>query len=132
MLSTLLMVVFTQLPMQGISENTLNIRAIAQPEVVVKTVEIPVVKTVEVVKKIYVYTDKFGVEHEGANKAAVYNEVYLENQKPFQMKDVEGRIWQHQDKAVLEKWINDRNYVIQMNKNIGPQAFIPLNCTPVA
>lgn len=74
---------------------------------IIKTVEVPVVK--EVVKKIYVYIDKFGVEHEGQNKAALFNEVYLENQKPFRLKDSSGRTWEHQDRTVLEKFIADQN-----------------------
>lgn len=121
MIAALIMMVCTQLPMDGIIADA-NKPPIPAIKMVIK--EVPVEKRVEVIKRIYVYTDKFGVEHEGQNKAAVYNEVYLENQKPFQLKDLEGRLWEHQDKAVLDKFIQNRNYTIEVNKHPSFQTIL--------
>lgn len=69
----------------------------------------PAVITTVVTKKIYVVTDKFGVDHEGETKEAAKKAASEEDKKPFQMTDRCGQIWEHVDKATLEKWIKIRN-----------------------
>lgn len=68
-----------------------------------------VVQEKVIYKKVYVYTDKFGIDHEGDDRIAVQREVREVNERPFQMKDSAGETWQHQDKATLIDWIKRRN-----------------------
>lgn len=99
MLTTLAMSLMLQLPMQKIIED----RPAPPPTVIVKSVP------VEVIKKIYVMEDKFGVAHENENKEALLQEVREVNRKLFQLKDAAGQLWQHEDRRSLESFIATRN-----------------------
>lgn len=86
-----------------------------------------------VIKKVYVFTDKFGVDHENENREIARKSVEQENLKPFQMKDAAGEVWEHQNKDILENWIRQRNSyfsqtpVVTPNTSYNIQTF-PLNC----
>lgn len=100
MLTTLVMVLVTQLPMNKIIDDK-PVRLIPPPAVVIQEKI--------VIKKIYVMVDKFGAAHENEDRVKLLKEVEKSNKLPFQMQDKHGKWWEHQDKDWLKKWIDDRN-----------------------
>lgn len=96
--SFLLIIALTgQLSMDGIIRE----RSISAASVQVKIVTQPVY--------IYVYTDKFGVEHTDQIREKAQIDCSEANKKPFQMKDNNGVTWEHQDINYLHSWIEQRN-----------------------
>lgn len=93
-------VVFSQLPMDKIRQDPP-----AKPTVIVQ--EKVVYKTTNIY--VYVYTDKFGIEHTGLDREKARREVVEANKKPFIMKDSSGEVWYHQNRSTLEEWIKSRN-----------------------